>query len=473
MPVVLTKSRYVQSVRCARLAWLAEHNPDVLERTSAHMLEGQRVGEFARTLYPDGILVKGENALEQTQAALATGKPVFEATFQVNNEFCKVDILVPTSAGYEVLEVKSSTSVKPDHKSDVSFQANLLTKAGLNVTRAAVVHVNKDFRKRGPIDPNEFFTLEDVHVEDTSKQTANALRVLASDDPRTPIGSQCGTSGKRSECPAKAFCWQFLPDDNVLQLYHDKKIGFALLDEGVQTITAVPDGRLEGRHLIQQEALKTNAPVIDEKPLRIFLDKLVFPLYFFDLETIGPAMPLHDGAKPYQAIPFQFSLHVLEENGTVTHHEFLADKHEPRRGFANALAFLGETGTILAYNAGFEKGVLRDLAVWDEELAPRIDAINSRFVDLIDPFKQFWYYHPAQQGSCSLKAVLPALTGISYEHLDIKKGDVAASEYYRVTYENPAADDKAAVREALLRYCELDTHAMLEIYRVLVATVHT
>jgi hypothetical protein len=209
----------------------------------------------------------------------------------------------------------------------------------------------------------------------------------------------------------------------------------------------------------------------DEKQIRHFLENLQYPIYYLDFETINTAIPKFDNSKPYQQIPFQYSLHVQNErDGELKHISFLAEgMDDPRKNFMQSLKEnLGDYGDILVYNQRFEKMILNqssdtflEFKIWnDENVLPRIK-------DLYDIFGKFWYYDSKQNGSASIKVVLPVLSDLSYSDLDIRKGDVASREFERVTYNNVSEEDRQKVRADLKKYCELDTLAEVKIIEAL------
>ncbi len=189
-----------------------------------------------------------------------------------------------------------------------------------------------------------------------------------------------------------------------------------------------------------------------------------YPLYFLDFETFSTAIPLYDGTRPYQNIPFQFSLHVLREKGGESeHYEFLAEGNAaPRPELVAAMhRLIGDKGSVLAYNMPFEKRVLSDLANAFPEYVGWVDSVNFRMADLIVPFRGFHYYHPMQKGSASLKYVLPAITGQGYNGMNIVRGDDASLAFMRIAFENVTLEEVEQVRADLLTYCQRDTEGMI------------
>ncbi|HKI85675.1 MAG TPA: DUF2779 domain-containing protein, partial [Thermoanaerobaculia bacterium] len=286
--------------------------------------------------------------------------------------------------------------------------------------------------------------------------------------PVVQIGEQCG---KPHDCPLKPICWDFLPDYPVTDLYRNKKLGFELLEQGILRLEDIPAGiQLNGKHHIQRTAAIDGEPQIDRGEVRRFLSEFEYPLQYLDFETVAPAIPLYQGTRPYQQVPFQFSLHIEGSPGAeVEHRGFLAEgREDPRPEFLRSLqdALLDE-GSIVVYNAGFEKGILRGLAESFPEGTDWVERLEPRIVDLLIPFRNMWYYHPDQNGSASIKAVLPVLTDLAYDDLDIAEGGTASREFLRITFDDIDPTERARVRKNLEIYCALDTEAMVRIVREL------
>ena len=284
--------------------------------------------------------------------------------------------------------------------------------------------------------------------------------------PDVEIGPQCNDP---YGCPLQEKCWAFLPENNPLTLYYFKKDkAFELIHSGNLDILALPKiAKLSDKQEIQVEALRSGKPHIEHEGIKSFLSRLTYPLHYLDFETMGTAIPLFDDVRPYQQVPFQFSLHIVERPGGKPRHEnFLAEgKSDPRPEFLKRLKrVLGDHGSIVAYNASFETGKLRACCEVYKEYSSWFGKIEGRIVDLLSPFKSFYYYHPKQTGSASIKSVLPALTGKGYEGMEIAEGGTASNEFLRVTFgEGITEKERTAVRKNLEEYCKLDTMAMVEI----------
>jgi hypothetical protein len=294
------------------------------------------------------------------------------------------------------------------------------------------------------------------------------LVIAAKEQPEIPIGIQCDNP---YPCPLHDRCWAFLPDASVFTLYRGGSKAFTLLQQGVQHLGKIPDDfALTDNQAIQRQAVITGEPHVDRPALAAFLSQLEYPVSYLDFETFSTAIPLHDGVRPYQQIPFQYSLHVVRSAGAKPeHHEFLAAGFDdPRPEFMRRLrADLPKVGSVVVYNASFEKARLAEGC----ELLPKYGAwyrkVEARMVDLLLPFRGFRYYHGDQQGSASMKAVLPVLTGRSYADLEIQEGGTASMEFLRVTFGDVTEAERQRVRRQLEAYCGQDTEGMLWIVEAL------
>jgi hypothetical protein len=281
-------------------------------------------------------------------------------------------------------------------------------------------------------------------------------------EPEIKIGPHCSDP---YPCPLQDKCWSFLPPDNVFNLYYGGKKCWRLLGEGILGLKDIPDDvDLTDRQAIQRRVALTGQPHIDRTALARFLKRLKYPVGYLDFETFSTAIPLFDGLRPYQQVPFQFSLHRVGAPGAKPeHHAFLADgRGDPRPEFLDRLhGCIGEKGTVVVYNEKFEKIVLDKLADSFPANAGWIENVKGRLVDLLEPFQSFNYYYGEQGGSASIKAVLPVLTGRSYADLEIQEGGQASLEFLRVHFGDAPEEERRRVREQLERYCGQDTEGMI------------
>jgi len=463
-------------LQCPRLIWIQFHEPAKIPETdpvTQHIFDqGHLVGELAKKLFPEGIDISTENFMgniSNTMNLLKSRKPLFEAGILTGKLYSRIDILSPIAEEeWDIVEVKSSTSVKDVHINDVTFQRYCCSQLWLNIRKCSLVLINNQYVRDGEIDPEGFFNIHDV-TDQVEKASAGIqgridgiLEVVSQETcPEMIIGPHCRDP---YEC-SLTDCWASLPEHNIFSLYYGGKKSFEMYDSGILTVGEIPDDyKLNDKQRIQQACVADGKPHVDKEAIQDFLSSLQYPLCYLDFETIGPAIPLFNGVRPYQNIPFQFSVHVLQdEQSPPAHYSYLASgTDDPRPALLSKLQkILGDSGSIITYNKGFEEGILRDLAKISPEYNDWIDQICNRLVDLLVPFRNFDYYHPAQKGSASLKAVLPAITGRGYEDLDISDGQLASITFLAATYGDMPEGERGKVMSDLEEYCGRDTEGMI------------
>ena len=478
MKPTISKSKYLAGLQCPKLLWHHYNAPDAfppIDATKQAIFDiGHRIGDLAKDLYPDGEEVPWNPDLAQTtaktQKLLLKRKPIFEASFEVDGCYCRADIMVPREGdAWDLYEVKSATKVKDINIADIAFQTHVIERSGIMLNRLFLVHIDNSYVRQGDIDPEGLFHAEDVTSQARALQPEVESKVTAMHGiivggcPTTAIGEHCSNP---YECDLWEQCSAFLPKFDVTQLYRARKTKvFELIAKGIKDLGEVPPRKLSSGQLVQQQVVQSGQTHVEPGPIRAWLSGLEYPLHCFDFETMNSAVPLFDGTHPYQQIPFQFSLHILEKEGAAPHHiEFLAEAPgDPRPALLEALKTIGPTGTLLAYNMGFERRILRELAEAFPAHGVFLSDLDGRFRDLMTPFNNFWYYNADQKGSCSLKHVLPVMTGISYDGMDISEGGQAMREYIRVVYADVSNVEKDRILQALRMYCEQDTKALLDI----------
>lgn len=479
---MLTKSNYLIGLQCPKFLWITKNDkkriPEPDQIAQAKFKEGDLIGELAKKVFPEGIdfseLDFKEN-LDKTKESLKLRKPIFEAGFLADNLFSRADVLLPVGKNeWDIIEVKSATKVKDINLHDVSFQRYVYKKAGLKIRNCFLMHVNNEYVKKGEIEPMELFVQTDItemlkdYSEDLEKNIKEMFDLIDFPEPEFSINDLL-TIEYDNLCLDEFM--DSLPENNIFEFYRMlKKKKVELYKEGQIKMTDVPESvKLNDKQKIQRRLAFDGGKHIDKLAIKNFLNKLVYPIYYLDFETINPAIPKFDGMKPYQRIPFQFSLHIQDKpNGKLKHISFLAEgTSDPRPKFMQALKDnLSKRGDILVYNQGFEKGImgecsdaLPEFKEWYEEnILPRIK-------DLWDVFRNFEYYDSKQKGSASIKHVLPVLSDLSYSEMEIKNGAFASLEYERITYGQVEEKERLKIRKALEEYCKLDTLAEVEIVK--------
>jgi len=477
---ILSKSKYLAGLQCPRLLWVHFNDPGRLAAPDASTIhifdQGHLVGALAQRLYPNGITIDWElgfdEMLRRTQQALQARRPIFEAAFAHDGAFTRADVLNPVGKRkWDVIEVKSASKVKNEHLEDVAFQRHVYEGAGLAVRRCYLALIDTGYVRDGEVDPESLFKIVDVTQDVRSilprvaRRVRRLLKVIgAAACPVVEVGRHCYSP---YTCPLEEECWAFLPARSVLSLRHAGARPWTLLSKGVLRLTDIPAGfPLTEKHVIQVRCARSGKRHVDLAALRRYLDRLKYPLYFLDFETASVAVPLWPASRPYEQVPFQYSLHVQRQPGGKLHHvSFLAKgREDPRpRLLASLGRHLGTTGSIVAHHASFEKQVLAACAVHFPDHADWIEAARRRVIDLEEPFRRFHYYHPDQEGSASLKLVAPAVAGTGYDDLAIADGQTAAQSFLLAELRECPQRERAAVRRALKDYCCRDTIVMVEI----------
>lgn len=467
---LLTKSKYMQGQQCLRLLWLST-NKLLPEKTIAEkqkLEQGHEFEEYAHKLFPDAVnlaeLEFNEN-LEKTKELIQEKKTIFEAGLKVDGLFLRADVLEPTEKGWNLYEIKASTKQKPEHIPDLAFQKFVCEKAGLNIEKCFVLHLNKDFIKNGEINPKELSIIEEVTekvnlIDDVEKNSKLYLEIMNSKEkPEILISKNCNSP---YPCAVKNDCWGTLPKNNVLHLTN-WRVYWKLFDDGIIDLKDVPEGtKLTPKDETILEGESQEKIMISKEHIKHFLNSLKYPLCHLDFETFDTAVPIFDKSRPWQKMPFQYSVHIQPENGEIIHYEFLAeDGEDPRpKLLENLKEHTKGSGSVIVFNKSFEINVLNKLAEDFPEHKGWIQDVLDRIIDLAVPFQSFYYYNPSQKGSYSIKKVLPAITGKGYDGLEIGNGGDASALYF-YSHVKKEIDGKDDIRKNLLKYCCLDTEGMV------------
>jgi predicted RecB family nuclease len=477
-PIGLSKSRVMAGLQCYKLLWWMVHEPTAPElqadaSTQAAMDRGSRVGEMARSYVPGGVAIAlphyaYNERIAVTRQALDAGAPaVYEASFRAGGVYVAVDILEREDRSFRLIEVKSSTSVKEHHIPDVAVQAHVLKQNGLDLLATEVMHLN---RACAYPDLSNLFMRSDVTEAARAIEASvpswvvQQTEMLQGPVPDVPTGAHCTTP---YECPFMARCWPTLPPHHVSTLYAMRRRALELDEQGYRTIHDLPEDVPLGRIADRQRRAVQEGRVIVEPTLARALDAFVPPIAFLDFETVGLAIPVWEGCHPYDAVPVQFSCHVQDADGRVTHHEWLAEGPEDPRPTLAARVIEACEGaqTVVAYNAGFERRRLEQMAEALPALAVPLRSIVARLVDLL-PVIRNNVYHPDFGGSFSLKRVLPALVPeLRYDGLVIADGGTASLELERLLFNGDGleSDARERLRGDLLRYCHQDTWGLVKL----------
>lgn len=488
--IYLSKSRYCKAVQCNKILWLNKYKPEevVPKAREAVLNNGTKVGELAR-----GLLGKFQSVdydinldimIQKTQELLLQ-KPniITEASFNFDNNFCSVDILKNDEDGVEIYEVKSSTSVSDIYVDDASYQYYILSNLGYNIKKVCIVYINDQYVRKGELELDKLFNIEDVTelAIDKQEEIKNKINEInefmgkynPNNEPLIKIGMHCFNP---YNCEFWEYCTRNLPKPNVFDIpsmHKDKKI--QKYNEGLISFEDLQYADLNEKFLEQIDFELHDKPVkIEIEPIKDLMQSLKYPLYFIDFETFQLPVPEYEGTKPYQQLPFQYSLHIIEKEGdSPQHKEFLAEIDDENfiRHFAESMIKnLPQNGSVIIYNNSFEPARIKEMANMFPDLEDELMRINSNIVDFMPIFRNRNYYMKEMQGSYSIKYVLPALypndPELDYHKLPVVHNGTEASDAF-LSLKGKTKEEQEIIRNGLLVYCKLDTLAMVKIWEKL------
>ena len=485
-----SKSKLMALRQCPKRLWLEIHRPDLREDSAATQESfqiGHQVGDIAQRIYDPlglGALIDVQTegfsrAFERTAELLQTTQTIFEAGFSAGGALAFADVMQPRQVdgkhGWRMVEVKSSTSVKDYHRDDVAVQAFVAQSAGVPLQSIALAHIDSSWTYPGNEDYSGLLKENDLTAEAFSRteevKTWIAQAQLVSAIPSEPAietGAHCDAP---FACGFFGYCSRDVPKAQY-PVHWLPRIGAKaqqLAEQSVTELRDVPDAQLNDRQQRVKAHTLANTVYFDAAGAAADLAVHSLPAYFLDFETIQFAVPIWKGTRPYQQNTFQFSLHTLADSGQLDHTAFLdLSGGDPSEPFAHALiAACGERGPVYAYNAGFETARMSELATRYPQFSAALLAINARVVDLL-PIARERYYHPSQQGSWSIKKVLPAVAPeLRYDALDgVQDGGMAMAAFLEAIHPDTPAERKNQIEQQLLAYCKLDTYAMVRLWQV-------
>lgn len=501
---MIIKSMIIDGCDCLKKAYLRTKFPDKAAPPSAEQEalteDGIRIGKLGREYfspYADmSAYIPGTDRLDiqemihSTQAAMAAGTPVIcEATFATDDLLCSVDVLVKQQNGWDIIEVKSAASIKDEYPPDVAFQKYVLEKCGITVHNLFILHPDNSYIRGKDLDIHKYFNLENVNQKaapflsrmpvliDSVRKTLNCSK-----EPNLDLCVNC--KKKNAYCPFWDYCSRHLPSPSVfdlrkldmktkISLYSQGKASFASLESEDKIRNSTSTYAAFQRMQIDTFLHRPHTVYTDLPAIRSFLSKAPYPLYFLDFETMNEGIPPYENSHPYEQIPFQYSLHIKEHmNASLEHREFLAESGpDPRSAIAEQLCRdIPQNVTVIAYHASFERGRLKELAGLFPQYRDHLLNIHDHIVDLEDPFNDCNYYRKEQGGSTSIKHVLPSLfpndPDLDYTALEgVHNGAEAKTIFPRIQFMTP--DEQQRTRQNLLKYCCLDTLAMVKIWEEL------
>ena len=490
---MLSKSKFILGQQCIKSFWLDINHveptnpPDdgAKDRLSA----GNEVGEISKQIFSGGEEVpylpgEEKEMFRITKKFIDDGvTSIYEGSFIYDDIFVRVDLMHKTKKGWDIYEVKSSSSVRSYHEYDASIQWYVLKKLKiLDLNKVFIITLNNKFSKKKKINPINLFNIHSAtEIANKNKlEVENKINELkeisiSHKEPELKIGLHCK---KPHACVYFDKCWPSSINEinSVFKLYRlPLKKKLKLYNEGIDTYEKITNTEsFSSIQKLQLEAYKKKTPVINKNKIKAFINKIKYPISYFDFETFTDAIPIFDKQRPHMQMPFQYSLHIqMNEDEKLeiddNHFEFIAEhEKDPRRSIAESMIKnFPKNGTIMAYNQSFEKRCVQSLAEYCPDLSDELLALNERFIDLIEPFRGGGFYHSKFKGSFSIKNVLPVIcptnSVLDYKALDISNGGMAMSAYKELRNSSNNVDIETT-RKNLFKYCRLDTYAMYAIY---------
>jgi hypothetical protein len=490
----ITKTDYLEYTYCKKNLWLKKHKPELFKDVELSEFEkkiieeGNIADEAARNLFPVGTLIQivGRNAVVPTENFLKL-KPstLFQGAFLFDDFFVQADVLRHNEVldGWELYEVKATNDVKRviphHHVNDLAFQKIVIEGSGLKVVKTGVIHLNGEYRLKEKVDYNDLFITADLSDEvleaelEVRQQMEDIKTYLEMKEGKD---CECLYRGRNAQCTTFAYSNPDIPEYSVHDINRiggSKKLLYDWIDRGIYKLDDIDNPEaLKGAKKAQYDAYVAGGPIIKHEAIKGVLGALVFPLYFFDYEGYSSAIPRFDGFGAYEQVPFQYSLHIMDEDGKLEHEEFLIT--EPEGDLTLPLIErmkedIGVTGSVISWYKSYEAQRNNKLAELHPEHADFLEDLNDRMFDLMTIFSTNLYVDAAFKGSASIKNVLPVLVPeLTYKALGIQKGDQAVERWEKMIDSDTPQEEKEQIAKDLLEYCKLDTLAMVRIYEYLV-----
>ena len=479
----ITKSDFLDYENCKKNFWLKKNKPELFEEINLSEFdlkiieEGNFVDKEIKHIFPEGIILDvGENSIKETLDQIDNFSTILQGSIECKDFFIRFDVLQYNKLenGWDLFEVKSSSSIKKENIKDITFQKIVAENSGIKINKLFIVHLNKNYKNEGSIDYEKLFMKSEVTsqskvIEDSIRDKMNEIKNYLNSSEEN--GCDCRYKSRSNHCSSFNYSNPDITDNSIYELNRiSKKTIVNLLEKKELSLDKISDpDSLSKYQILQLESFNSKTAIYNLNEIKKELNKLSFPLQFFDFETFGNAIPRFENLRSNDAVPIQFSNHILSSDGSIDHREFLEDKY-CKNITLNLIESMSKNvldqGTIICWYKPFEKRMLKRLRELHPEYSTYIDNISMRIYDLMEIFSKAMYVDYRFQGSSSLKKVLPILVPqLSYKDLEIQDGAQATSEWEDMILDSTV--DKNLVRKNLLKYCAQDTIAMLEIYKFL------
>lgn len=473
----INKNLFLKTLECPVYAWHLYRGlvpKDISLRDDFLVMEAGNIHNMAKMLFKDGVQVCGklEEVLQQTKELIndKNVKTIFEPVFEYDGFVAKADILSRTENGsWEIIEVKSGNKWKHKYISDIAYVSMIATKTIPSISKATLYLLSKDFRLGKSID--EMFAKVNCSfdvfmlVEEYSKKISYSKEILLADSPKEKkLKIPCKNCALFKECTGKDIEYHIFDLPRLSQLVFEK-----LAENKIYEIKDIPtDTELTQMQKVVKDCV-INDKIFVGPNLKNELDKIAFPAYYLDFESVMTIYPLYNNIAPHSQILTQYSIHKCDKVDSITDHfEYIADHTQDCRKIIakNLVEILGTTGSIVTYSS-FEKHIIEKLILICPELMEQLKAITNRIVDM-EEILRLNYYDKRFHGRTSIKKVLPVMIPeMNYNELEIGEGGVALSAF---AYMAMGLYDEEKVKETkknLLKYCKLDTLALVKMHKFL------
>lgn len=494
MDKFISKAIYIEYLECAKNAWLKLHKRTELANLFTFSLTEQRLlnkGNLAelcaRKLFPTGILIEknSKDAVSLTALHIEQQTPIlFQPTFFHDTFLVRNDVLAynKETNKWNLYEIKAKNSLEEnineiDHVEDATFQAIVLKECGIELENIFIIHLNKDYIRAADINVKELFIINNITDKVRAREERTKLRMQEAkksllQDKEESLTCQCIYKGRSAHCRTFSYSYPDVPPVSVHDIARisTKKLQ-PLINSSILNIDDVPNNfDLTKIQQNQVNTYKSKAPIFDTPNIKQELNKLAYPLYFLDYESYSHPFPLFNGFKPWQQIPFQFSLQVITDSqATPINFEYLHEfDSDPSEIMIKKLAEqIGSTGSIVVWHKRFEQMINNQLGERHPEHKTFLQGLNDRIFDLEEIFKQQFYVDANFNGKTSVKNILPVLfPDLSHKKLAIHSGDEAAEKWFSMIG-TISEKEKRELIEDLKMYCNLDTYAMYKIWQFL------
>jgi hypothetical protein len=471
----ITKETFLSSLICPLMGWKKTFEEDVELSFGDEFrrAEGIEIGEKARECFPDGILIDdiGVNvASKKTQELMNDSNVavIFEATFMVDGFVAKADILKRKDKGWHLIEVKASVNDKKEFIDDLAYTFMVIKKCNVDIVASSIYLVSKDFRLGVKIQ-SLFIEIEHTdkvlwQAEEFSSNNEVKRMLLGSTKPEAKLIFGCKTCPFFPECTGKGI------SNHIFDLPRLSQKKFEQLRElNIASIESLPDDFPLTEYQDRIRKCIKRREIFIAPIFKKTLNKITWPAYYLDFETVMTALPSYPNVAPYSQVVTQYSIHKCSNLGVIeSHYEYLSEPTiDDRRTLAEHLINdLGGEGSIMIYS-NFEISIIKSLLELFPEMSKELNALIERIFDLERLIKDN-FYHFDFHGSTSIKKTMVALVpNMTYDDLEIKEGSTAMAKFACVILGKCEKKDIDTIKENLLEYCKQDTLAMVRLHQAL------